>query len=328
MNRKLLGMIVAVLAVAVGLFVLNDKPTTPSSEGNDPTKSDFAKSDSLPGFESRREKSEREIDPSELEPLNPLIAIEPVVLREGERFEDLSEEDKARVEAQQREIATLISRGNQEKFDVQLADLVKGLGLDAAQENELRSYFEGIQAQIAGGDLQAYGTLERVLNGNGLEQVLQGVLSPEQLELHQSTADRLRQERAEKTAAIEFNQISSLLSLDQSQQKEVRAILTQNALQQEGGGRSIAPPDIAEQVRAGELLMQEIEAAGPDANALAIMMRNRLTQARDEQLKPFEGVLSEEQLELYRQSLEARDADLSGFQNSLNAFSANEGGAQ
>ncbi|MDQ8190568.1 hypothetical protein [Roseibacillus persicicus] len=328
MNRKLIAIIVAALAIVVGLFVLQSRRPAEASNEELATKSGFSTSDSLPGFKSRRDKSERVIDPAELEPLHPPIIKETVVLEEGQRFEDLSDEERAKIEEQQREIATLIARNNQEKFEVQVADLVKGLELDAAQENELRSYFEGIQARIAGGDLQAYGDLEKVLNSDGLEEILRGVLTSEQLEVHQATADRLREQRAEQTAAVEFEQVTSLLSLTESQKTAVKDILRENALQQGGTGQGAGMPDVASQAALGENLLNEIQSAGPNANPLAIMMQQRLAAAREQQLKPFEGVLSAEQLDLYRQSLEVRDADLSRFQNSLNAFSANQGGAQ
>lgn len=319
MKGKIIIAGLAMLAVALGI-VFWDKEKTPDGDAttSTATKSDFSDLDSLPGFKSQRKKSERERDPEELKPRHEPLDIAKVVLKGGQRFEDLSPEEVAQIEEQQRQIAELIARGKTSEFETQLAGLVNDLELDAEQENALRSHFDSIQADIAAGDLQAHGALAQILRGDGLESVLQGVLTEEQLALYESTNERLRLERAEKAAAAEMDHLTSLLALNKDQTIRAQDILRQSALAQENEG---APGSNVEQhAQLANNLMEQMKEAGADANPLEVLIQGRLQQGRENKIAQLEEVLSPEQLELYREFLQAQDGDLSRFHDSLKAF--------
>lgn len=307
-----------VLGVILVVFLMNrGNPAKPEGEPETASKSDFSDGETLPGFKARRKSSEREIDPAEFEPTFPLLEGEPVVIAEGVRMEDLTPEQLARIEAGQSHISSLITHQKQERFEVQLQELVKGLNLEPSQEGQLRAHYESLQSAIQGGDLQAHGELERLLAGQGMEGLLEEVLTGEQLVQHQAVSEQKRTQAAEIAVSTEMNHLSSLLNLNKEQTIQVEEALRDNAL---NVGTAVSSDENAvELARMGEQLRAQLSQAEPGENPLQALVQGRMAQVREEKLAPLIDILSSEQLELYRQSLEQRE-DLSGFENSLKAF--------
>lgn len=319
MKKKLalgLGAILAVI-LAVVLIKQNEVPEVEESTSND-SKSDFLK-DALPGFDSRRnKKTEREIDPAELIPWTLPADFEPVVIREGQSLDDLSAEQLALLEEQQEIMRVFISKQKERRFEAQLAGLVKAHDLDQGQQDYLRRHFEDLQASILAGDLQAHGALELLLSGQGVDEVLEEVLSEEQLASRSVAQERKREEAAEQVAKTEINHISSLLTLSKDQIEQVQTVLKESALDE--GARDSSAADSEKSIEIANDLAAQLAGAEAGSNPLEAFIRNRQAQSRDEKLAQLSGILTEEQLESYRQSLELRDNDLSKFRKSLNAF--------
>jgi hypothetical protein len=319
MKRKIIIATGVVLTLILAVVILNQKEAPgEAGETETATRSDLATSDTLPGFRSRRDASSSEYTAEDLQPLEPPLDIEEVVLSEGETVADLTPEEVALIEEQQRQIALKIARGKTSQFESKLKNLVADLGLEAEQESALRSYFDRVQADITAGDLQAYGAQEQILSGAGLESVLKEVLTEEQWDLHQSTAERLANERAQRAAEVEMSHVSSLLGLNREQAGQVQEILRRQALAREN--EEPLQSNAAQQQDFARRLREEVAAAGPESNPLEILIEGQLQESWDARLGELEGVLTPEQLEQYRESLVAREGDLSRFGNTLNAF--------
>lgn len=319
MKRKIIIATGVVLTLILAVVLLNQKEAPgEAGEAETATRSDLATSDNLPGFRSRRDASSSEYTAEDLQPLEPPLDIEEVVLSEGETVADLTPEEVALIEEQQRQIALKIARGKTSQFESKLKNLVADLGLEAEQESALRSYFDRVQADITAGDLQAYGAQEQILSGAGLESVLKEVLTEEQWDLHQSTAERLANERAQRAAEVEMSHVSSLLGLNREQAGQVQEILRRQALAREN--EEPLQSNAAQQQDFARRLREEVAAAGPESNPLEILIEGQLQESWDARLGELEGVLTPEQLEQYRESLVAREGDLSRFGNTLNAF--------
>ena len=319
MKRKIIIATGVVLTLILAVVILNQKEAPgEAGEAETATRSDLATSDTLPGFRSRRDASSSEYTAEDLQPLEPPLDIEEVVLSEGETVADLTPEEVALIEEQQRQIALKIARGKTSQFESKLKNLVADLGLEAEQESALRSYFDRVQADITAGDLQAYGAQEQILSGAGLESVLKEVLTEEQWDLHQSTAERLANERAQRAAEVEMSHVSSLLGLNREQAGQVQEILRRQALAREN--EEPLQSNAAQQQDFARRLREEVAAAGPESNPLEILIEGQLQESWDARLGELEGVLTPEQLEQYRESLVAREGDLSRFGNTLNAF--------
>jgi hypothetical protein len=147
---------------------------------------------------------------------------------------------------------------------------------------------------------------------------LKEVLTEEQWDLHQSTAERLANERAQRAAEVEMSHVSSLLGLNREQAGQVQEILRRQALAREN--EEPLQSNAAQQQDFARRLREEVAAAGPESNPLEILIEGQLQESWDARLGELEGVLTPEQLEQYRESLVAREGDLSRFGNTLNAF--------
>ncbi|MBK1834486.1 hypothetical protein [Roseibacillus ishigakijimensis] len=317
MKKKLI-MGAGLLGVAVALFVWGPRPQKPDSEAVErESKSDFAESDALPGFKSRRDRSVPPLSPEDLEGRPSVLSGEPVVIREGERFEDLAAEEKARIAQQQEEIAGLIARQQNEAFEDQLAFWTGDLNLTLEQVAALRAAFAEVQGAIASGDLQAHGQLALLLQGEGLADFLGEVLTPAQKDLLASSAQRRLEADANAAVASEMNQVNQLLNLKPQQKERMEEILYEQKLAAQAGGATARSEE--EQIAQAEALRNEMANAAPGENPLEAMLKARFEQIRESQLEQLAEVLTAEQLEIYRQSLEARE-DLSPFAESLKAY--------
>lgn len=318
MKKKLFIAAAVTLLVALGMALWkSDQSSATKGQPDTAEQEDLSKSDTLPGFKSRRENPAPNADPDELKPLYPPLDLPEVVLKEGQGMEDLTPEQRAQIQEQQRQIADLIARTKTDRFEVILADLVKGLGLDSGQENELRAHFAAIQGEVVSGDLQAYGAMEMALRDGGLDEVLRGILSPEQWAEHEAAQERIQNERIEAATDNEMNHLASLLTLDEEQKAQVRQVLRKDAWQKEQ--QSLAGSAANEAHFANEL-RERMKSAEPDSNPLEMIIESRLAAGRDSVLDKLNGVLTPEQLQRYRESLLARDQDMARFQNSLDAF--------
>ena len=151
-----------------------------------------------------------------------------------------------------------------------------------------------------------------------MDEVLEEVLSEEQLASRSVAQERKREEAAEQVAKTEINHISSLLTLSKDQIEQVQTVLKESALDE--GARDSSAADSEKSIKIANDLAAQLAGAEAGSNPLEAFIRNRQAQSRDEKLAQLSGILTEEQLESYRQSLELRDNDLSKFQKSLNAF--------
>lgn len=307
-----------VLGVILVIILMNrGNPVKPEGNSELASKSDFSDGETLPGFSARRKTSESEIDPSEFKPTYPPLDVKPVVMAQGDRFEDLTPDQVARIEAGQAHISSLIEHQKQEHFEVSLQELVKGLNLDSSQESQLRAHYESLRKAMEAGDLQAYGKIERLLAGQGMEEVLEEFLTEEQLQLYRSVGEQKQVEAVEIQVSAEMNHLSSLLNLNKEQTMKVEEALRENALSVEAADSP--EENVEELARMGEQLRAEISQAEPGENPLQTLIQGRMAQVREEKLAALVDLLTAEQLDLYRQSLEQRE-DLSGYGNSLRAF--------
>ncbi len=322
MKGKLAAGGIIVLVAVVVLIQLGQNRSQGKKESQMPTKTDFSTAERLPGFNSRRKENPVSGLP-EIDPDYPTFDVEPVVIKRGDRFEDLSPEEVARIEEGQRQIAKIIARQEQDSFEGRLGSLVSGLDLDASQENRLRAHFEEIQNDILTGDLQAHGTLQRLLAGEGLDEVLEGILTPEQLASRESREEGRRTAKVEKEVAVEVNHLNSLLALNADQATRVQEVLKNFAL--DSGGSESAGARAEEQLKISQELAAQFQQAEPGTNPMRAFIQERLNRTREEKLDQLRGVLSESQIERYRESLQSRDEGLLNFQNSLNAFDRRRG---
>lgn len=285
-----------------------------TGDGVTSSKTDYSTAKTLPGFSSRREESKPNYKSSDLEPLYPLLELESAGIKEGQRVADLSPEELRKLEADHDKIGELVALQNQRQFELQLAKLAEELALDSSQQEALRARLAEIQGEIEAGNLQAYGELTELLRGEGLEEVL----GAEQWAKHQSNLEQKAFEAVEKQVAVEVNEVRSLLNLNARQSEQVAVVLQDYGLEQQRTQNQQQSEE--ELIRLGEEFKAALSQVEEGSNPLEAIIKQTLNTAREEKLSRLAGILNEEQIDAYRQSLELRDRDLSRFQRSLNAI--------
>ncbi len=317
-DKLLISLVITV--VIIGLFFASrqdDNESAAEKKEEVVSKSSFSDADTLPGFKSRRDRTQPKVSPEDLVP--PIEFDLPIVeLKEGESFQDFTPEEVALIEEQQRQLQDFAVRSKADKFERKLAIIVSELQLDNSQEDALRAYFAEIQGRIVNGDFQAYGLQELALREGGLDDILQEILTAEQLVQYEGREERRLQERVQQIADTEMKHVDGLFSLSEAQRQQVHDVLREEALQENRPKQSASAVD--EQVQFGHEIAERVRAEGPDANSLEILIQARLEQGRNGTLSKLEGILSPQQLAVYRESLQLRDSSMEDFQHSLEAF--------
>ncbi|MDP0492210.1 MAG: hypothetical protein Q7Q71_14265 [Verrucomicrobiota bacterium JB023] len=225
---------------------------------------------------------------------------EQVVIPEGGSLDDLTEEELARLEAQQAEIRRIVSEKQFKSFSQRLDAIADAVGMTSAQKEALLNEFADQQGN-GHEDMAALNQMLGKLNGAFLEEALGNVLDENQMEAYEDYLATARERELEQEARRETKHLQALFEMDGERAEQVVQALTQQAMQVNEGVAG-EPLDV-------QAVLQEAIAAqqGEDGGAvnpvaaLNQMSRDRQVEAK---LDALTGILNEEELETYRTYLQ------------------------
>lgn len=249
----------------------------------------------------------------------PATVTEPEV---EENPDDRQAERDARREEFRKQMTSRMSERQKKAFDVKISALVEKLGLDPAQEEQLRAHYatklEAYEELMGGGfenfrDMNSIEKMASITGDGDLDGALAGILSPEQSEEYSALKQRERTNKVEAAAMQKMASLQSSLDLDEAQKDAVYEILHADAeksvdnsspisgmLSQFGGGFINASNSQAIEDR----MKIEMETEGMDQETKKARMEESRQKRIDEKVNRFDGVLSEPQLKQYRKQLE------------------------
>lgn len=222
-----------------------------------------------------------------------------------------------------------IGKRQQDKLDARIAKLVAQLGLSPEQEATLRKALEGkakgLESVFSGDiDPSNVGEIASLLGGDGVDEALDDLLTPEQKEAYEALKKR---ELANKVEASALKNLAKLSFLDLTQeQKDAAYDILYNAAEKDTA--EVSPQaSIISAVTDGFGLEIDLDdlglaeaftgggtAAGETPNPIEMMKRAKETMAKriDEKVEVLRPVLTETQLEQYRNNLESKSGGLFG----------------
>ncbi len=236
-------------------------------------------------------------------------------------LEDLDPEMRRQIEEAQEKQAQLMKRGLQSKFDLRIARLVESLGLDAGQEKLLRDYvenrLEGIDASTLGGmsgmpDEEKLAELAALLRGDGIVDELSPHLNDEQRDSLDAVTERERRNSVEARALKQLSRLQGTLDLDETQRDEVYGVLMEDAdswLDRQSDADFVMREMMSTmgvEMELGDMdmsAMMEMHHADDPAEVMQ-QMREEMARQREAKVERLSGILDEDQLDRYRQSLE------------------------
>ena len=217
-----------------------------------------------------------------------------------------------------------------DKINARIAKLTAELDLTPEQQAKLRQTLEaklnGFESMFSGdGDPSQMNELSMLLSGNGTDQVLESLLTPEQKAAHEALKTRELANRVESKALKSLAKLS-FLDLSQQQKDAAYAILyadaettaettspenTMLSLMTDGMGIDLDFEDLG---LSGALEMEESVASGerPDPAEVMARMKESRMQRVNEKVEALRPVLNETQLEAYRKNLESKSEGMLG----------------
>ena len=217
------------------------------------------------------------------------------------------------------------------KFDARIAVLVDKLNLTPAQEAELRAQMEKQLESV--GDIFNPGVrggasspmdIASLLTGDGMDDTLADILTPEQEEEYDALKKR---ERDNKVEASALKNLAKLSFLDMSQEQKDAAYDILYSQAETSADKKSPASAMMSVVTSGMGIELDVDDLGLSGIADAqiggeprstdpgdIMARMKENQARklDEKVEALRPVLDEKQLEQYRQHLESKSSGLFG----------------
>ena len=222
----------------------------------------------------------------------------------------------------------MLKKKQQAKSDARLAVLVDKLNLTPEQEAKLRAHFdkqvEDLGTIFGGDGITNPGEITKSLTGDGLEDLLAEVLTPEQAEAHTELKKRERENKIEASALKNLAKLS-FLDMSQEQKDAAYDILYENAetsvdkkspgsamvtMMTSGMGIEIDTDDLG----FSGLMDGQLNGAEGATEPGDIMAKMKEAQAQkiEEKVEALKPVLDDKQLEQYRKHLETKTSGLFG----------------
>ena len=311
-KKKQLLLVAGVVLLLLLVFL---SVVLPNLRGQDKGNQDVAKKSEptplkdrsrLPGFDSRRESNEKEYTEEDFQPRGPGIPENPVVIREGEKASDLSEEELQQIIREQISITAFLSEKSRKEFESWLLRMANELNLTNEQVLELESRYRALEDRALAGELEAQGDQELWRLGKESElDVFGDVLTPEQEATRQTLEVERREVGFREAASQEGRQVQQLLGLSEQRRVAVEEALTNWERQQYEG--QLNPPSQNEILQRAESLASALRDAEAGENPIAEFMASAQTQERQTRLEALSGLLTASEIARYEESLTARE---------------------
>lgn len=225
----------------------------------------------------------------------------------------------------------MMKKNQMAKLDARIAILVDKLNLTPGQEAQLRAAMEKHVDAMSGifDPGQASGPanpkdMASLLAGDGLEDTLASILTPEQEEAYDALKKRERENKVEASALKNLAKLS-FLDLSQEQKDAAYDILYSEAEKSADNGSpgnvmmSVMTSGMGIELDADDLGLSGImdaqfEGDADSTNPGDIMARMKEAQAKkiDEKVNALSSVLDEQQQEQYRKHLESKNSGIFG----------------
>lgn len=208
------------------------------------------------------------------------------------------------------------------QFDIHIATLTEELGLDENQEDALRSYFQNLVEKSGSNPManrEATAALAAALRGEGLIEHMSSHLNAQQLEKIEEIQQRKKSNQIESEALKNLSKLQQSLNLTEDQKDQIYDLLLEDA-EQHIDSESDAEL-LTNTMMSGMGIELDLESMGfselfnmsntpnPTITDQASIIK-RMAEARqnsiDRKVERLSSILSENQQEKYRQSLEAK----------------------
>lgn len=318
-NTLLVALVCIGLGVAIGWIA---KPSPEDTADNAPSSDSSVKPTPKPSSRPRPKATESDRDP----------ALTSSVIGGEDGDSKITPEQRAAMEKGQNQWTNMLKKRQRAKVDARIAKLVSDLNLTPEQEAELRKKIEdqfgGLEGMFSGEtDPSKMGDLAKLLGGDGVDEALNDLLTPEQKEAHEELKKR---ELANKVEAKALKNLAKLSFLDMSQEQKEAAydILYSEAEESvaesspEGAVISMMTSglgidiDVDDLGIAGAFSMENARPAEdgsrPDPAAMMAKANASMAKRVDEKVEALRPVLNETQLDAYRKNLESKSSGLFG----------------
>jgi len=313
------SLVIAIVSIGLGFAVgwIAKPDPTPEPE--------VATADSNDNKPSRVISKSPGDNPPSAEPRRPRIATR--VFSPGKDAEGMDPKAEAAID----NFSKMMKERQKAKFDARIAVLVDKLKLTPEQEAKLRAHFDERLEKIGGiwspgdkGSPSDPAEFASLLTDDGMDDMLAGILTPEQAEEHDALKKR---ERDNKIEASALKNLAKLSFLDMSQEQKDAAydILysqAETSVDKKSPGSammSLVTSGMgieldAEDLGVSGLVDVQLDGETNSTDPGDLMARMKESQARkvDEKVEALRPVLDEKQLEQYRNHLESKSSGLFG----------------
>ena len=240
--------------------------------------------------------------------------------------DDMDPETKKAIEESQRRQNEMMRKRYADKFDMRIAAMVKELGLNAAQEKALRSFFDeqlkkidmsAMTAFTGNSDSDKVKEMAAALRGDGLNEFMKNHLSEDQMEGLEALQERKKNSKVESRALKDLAKLQQTLDLSDDQKDKVYNLLIEDA-EKRLASQSDADfltrsmmSSMGVEMDLGDMDMgsvMNLHAEGDDAPkdraALIQKMKDDRQKRIDDKVARLAPVLNETQQQQYRKSLE------------------------
>ena len=201
--------------------------------------------------------------------------------------------------------------GQHMRAEQELARLVRMFNLSAAQEEQLRAWYQSQIASIeerlrapGGMTPQLTEELAALLRGKGLEEALQGILTPEQLAQHNSKKEADRKAQVDRQVSKQMKKLEKNLNLSSSQVPALRKVIFDRSMIRYDERSSEMPYRTWVSNGRGVNLDPPISAVGGPVAG------EEFVPDVDPILEPYKDILNPRQLETLREILEREGIQL------------------
>lgn len=238
--------------------------------------------------------------------------------------------DRERMSDMAGRFAGAMEKRNERKVEMLIDRLVEELGLDESQRAELEKYFaeqvalaSGLMGGEGAGDPMASMKALQALEGKNLDEMLAGVLTPEQMEIWEKSETERTERVADSGALKELAKLNEVMTLREEQREAVYDHFYQKSINREtetgaraGMGSMISTITSELGVEVDPSLfeggMPDLSAATTSQERIAAMREHR-DQQIEEQVKELAPLLDEQQQNDYREHLKSRGGILNGL---------------
>jgi len=261
-----------------------------------------------------------------------------VTIIENGEVKEMTPESEQNIKDLEKKQKDMVRKRLEKKYDLEIAAMVRELGLNPEQEKALRSFYAERLEEIVAvdsnsmmSDPELLKDLAATMRGDGLNDYMKDQLTSEQMESLEAMQKRQYQNNIEARAMNKLANLQKSLDLTEEQENQAYAILTKDAEKQlseqsdadyimrsymetMGMGFHVGDDDMGSIFQ-----MQEAAKDGGDpADLIAQIKQNRQAEV-DRKVGLMEPVLDDGQLKQYRSQLENQggfiDMMIQGMEN-------------